>query len=143
MYGEEADLCQRARQMGARPTITPTATIIHHGGASETNRADQLIKLLAGKITLMRRHWSELSAFVGRLLYLVFPLTRLVLYGTLGTLLGRADFQLKGHTWHQVWQSRHRWINGWTDVVASSAHDNSSPDAFGSSFDRENVRPHW
>jgi N-acetylglucosaminyl-diphospho-decaprenol L-rhamnosyltransferase len=116
MYGEEADLCQRARQIGARPTITPTATIIHHGGASETNRADQLIKLLAGKITLMRRHWSALSAFMGRLFYLVFPLTRLALYGTLGTLLGRTDFQLKAHLWHQVWRSRHRWINGWSDV---------------------------
>ncbi|KAB2846675.1 MAG: glycosyltransferase family 2 protein, partial [Hyphomicrobiaceae bacterium] len=35
MYGEEADLCLRARQMGARPRITPTSTIIHLGGASE------------------------------------------------------------------------------------------------------------
>ena len=36
MYGEDADLCLRAARLGARPMITPEATIIHHGGASET-----------------------------------------------------------------------------------------------------------
>ena len=56
MYGEEADLCIRARRFGARPAITPTATIIHHGGASEPDRAEQRIKVLAGRISLMRRH---------------------------------------------------------------------------------------
>jgi N-acetylglucosaminyl-diphospho-decaprenol L-rhamnosyltransferase len=29
MFGEEADLCMRARKLGARPKITPAATIIH------------------------------------------------------------------------------------------------------------------
>jgi len=123
MYGEEADLCLRASQTGARPTVTPTATIIHHGGASETNRAEQIIKLLAGKVTLMRRHWSVSAAFVGRLLYLAFPLTRLACYGTLGTLSGRANFQLKAHLWYQVWRSRHRWINGWSDAGANGVHE--------------------
>ena len=65
MYGEEADLCHRARQIGARPMITPTATIIHYGGASEAEKTDKRIKLLAGKITLMRRHWSALPTLRG------------------------------------------------------------------------------
>ena len=31
MYGEEADLCLRARALSAKPAVTPEATIIHYG----------------------------------------------------------------------------------------------------------------
>ena len=113
MYGEEADLCHRARQIGARPMITPTATIIHYGGASEADKTDKRIKLLAGKITLMRRHWPALSTSVGRLLYSTAPVIRLLVYGTLSLLLGRADFKRTAQTWRQVWRGRQRWVNGW------------------------------
>ena len=120
MYGEEADLCQRARQFGARPTITPSATIIHHGGASETDKTDQRIKLLASKLTLIRRHWPASFAFAGRLLFLVSSLVRWLIYETLGTLLRRTDFQRNAQTWHEVWRSRRRWINGWNDGIATT-----------------------
>ena len=60
MYGEEADFCLRARQIGAQPMIAPTATIVHYGGVSEPDQADKHIKLLAGKVTLMTRHWPAL-----------------------------------------------------------------------------------
>ena len=120
MYGEEADLCQRARRVGARPTITPTATIIHYGGASETDKAEQRIKVLASKVTLIRRHWSASSAFAGRLLLLMSALVRLVSYSVFGALLGRSKFQRNAQTWREVWRNRHRWINGWSDVGATS-----------------------
>ena len=45
MYGEEADLCLRARPLGARPRITPDARIVHYGGASERVRAEQIIRV--------------------------------------------------------------------------------------------------
>ena len=45
MYGEEADLCLRAKRLGARPVLAPQATIIHYGGASETKRASKMMKL--------------------------------------------------------------------------------------------------
>jgi len=44
MYGEEADLCLRAGHLGAKPIITPEATIVHYGGASEKVRADKMVK---------------------------------------------------------------------------------------------------
>jgi N-acetylglucosaminyl-diphospho-decaprenol L-rhamnosyltransferase len=113
MYGEEADLCHRARQLGARPTITPTATIIHYGAASEPDVPDKRIKLLAGKITLMKRQWFASSAFLGRLLYLTIPITRSVVFGALGSLLGRNDFQRTAQIWRKVWRGRQRWANGW------------------------------
>jgi GT2 family glycosyltransferase len=66
MYGEEADLCLRAAKLGAQPTVTPTATIVHYGGASEKSHADKMIKMLAGKVTLMRRHWTPGKFAIGR-----------------------------------------------------------------------------
>lgn len=120
MYGEEADLCLRARRVGARPKITPTATIIHYGGASEPDKADQKIKLLAGKTTLMKRHWSGFSLFAGRLLFPLLPVSRMIGYGALGALFRRTDFKDEARVWREVWRSRRRWIRGWTDVEATS-----------------------
>ena len=61
MYGEEADLCLRARTFGARPVVTPEATIIHYGGASEAVRARQARAPIdgesdVGKASLAFRH---------------------------------------------------------------------------------------
>ena len=39
MYGEEQDLCLRARAAGARPRMTPEATIVHYHGASSRRAA--------------------------------------------------------------------------------------------------------
>jgi len=55
MYGEEADLCLRARALGARPRITPEAEIIHYVGASETAHARKLIRVITPKTTPPRR----------------------------------------------------------------------------------------
>jgi N-acetylglucosaminyl-diphospho-decaprenol L-rhamnosyltransferase len=122
MYGEEADLCLRARRLGACPTVTPAASIIHYGGASETDKTDQRIKVLASKVTLVNRHWSKSSALAGRLLFLMIPLVRLVAYETLSVLLSRR-FQRNAQTWREVLRSRDRWINGWSDVAATSPND--------------------
>ena len=138
MYGEEADLCQRARQSRRATDVTPTATIIHYGGASESDKADQRIKVLASKITLMRRQWSALSAFAGRLLYLMASAHSIgCLWYSLGPLLGRADFQRNAQTWRQVWRSRQRWINGWSDIGATNPQGGLSPNALDFGVDRE------
>jgi N-acetylglucosaminyl-diphospho-decaprenol L-rhamnosyltransferase len=121
MYGEEADLCRRARKLGAQPTITPAATIIHHGRASEPDYAEQRIKVLAGRITLMRRHHSGLMAFSARALYLMLPLLRLFGYGAAAAAFGSAHFCRQAKDWRDVWKNRQRWINGWSDAAVSSA----------------------
>ena len=56
MYGEEQDLCRRARAAGARPRMTPEATIVHYHGAS-SRRADREIMTLKARVTLIRRHF--------------------------------------------------------------------------------------
>lgn len=65
MYGEEADLCLRARKQGIRGVICPEATIIHYGGASEAIRATKMVRLFRAKAQLFRRHWSPAAARVG------------------------------------------------------------------------------
>ena len=69
MYGEEADLCLRSAKLyGAKPMVTPDATIIHYGGASEKVRADKMVRLLTAKVKLIRKHWPPMMALIGTVL---------------------------------------------------------------------------
>lgn len=76
MYGEEADLCLRARRLGARPGITPDATIVHYGGASERVRADKLVRLLAAKRRLIERQFGYSRRAVALALLAAWPASR-------------------------------------------------------------------
>lgn len=105
MYGEEADLCLRARALGIRPIVTPDATIVHHGGASETVRADKMVRLLQAKVLLIRRHWPMGRREAGAMLLRLWPLTRMwawrfaAAFGASGGL----------ETWREVWRRRAEW----------------------------------
>jgi GT2 family glycosyltransferase len=121
MYGEEADLCLRARKLGARPMISPTATIIHHDGSSESDRAERRIKVLAGRVTLIRRHWPGFSYRLGRALYYVVPLSRWLVYGAAGVILAKTKYARQAQVWSDVWRGRRRWINGWNDTAINKA----------------------
>src|SRR5204862_107439 len=59
MYGEDADLCLRARALGYRPMITPDAEIMHLVGASTAKRADKTVAVMRAKATLVRDHWAK------------------------------------------------------------------------------------
>jgi GT2 family glycosyltransferase len=113
MYGEEADLCERARQVGARPIVTPTATIVHYGGASETSSVDKAVKLLRGHITLINRHWSPATRALGRALLLLCPLIRARGYRLAARATGRADLTAKADSWRAIWNCRHVWVDGY------------------------------
>lgn len=111
MYGEEADLCLRARAFGARPRITPEAAIVHHGGASETERADRVARILRGKAGVIRRHVPGLRGRAALWLNRVWPLTRWAAATLMGALPGR-----KAETaavWREVWRRRAEWAEGW------------------------------
>jgi GT2 family glycosyltransferase len=93
MYGEETDFCLRARALGARPVITPEATILHHGGASEATRAGKMIKLLAAKVTLVRRHWSPALVSAGVALLALWPLSRWLSLAAAAAVTSRAPLR--------------------------------------------------
>jgi len=113
MYGEEADLCLRARAYGARPLMTPGVEIVHYKGASEKVRADKLVRLMRGKISLLDVHMTGLAHPVGRLLLSLWPLSRAVY----STLLGRRE---SARTWREVWSRRGEWRDGWPRDIATS-----------------------
>lgn len=112
MYGEEADLCLRAKSLGIRPLITPEATIVHYGGASEPVRADKMVRLLRAKTELIKRHFSPASREAGQLLLRLWPLSRYLVLTAIATLTGMAGPRKKAYIWREVWRRRAEWRNG-------------------------------
>jgi GT2 family glycosyltransferase len=108
MYGEEADFCLRARKFGAKPMVTPEATIIHYGGASEKILADKMVKLLKAKRLLMKNHWSASTYFLGKLIFQMYPFNRMLMSKTLG--LFKKNFRKNQDVWRELWQRRKEWL---------------------------------
>ncbi|MEO0369819.1 MAG: glycosyltransferase family 2 protein [Pseudomonadota bacterium] len=112
MYGEEADLCLRARAAGHAPMMTPDAVIVHYGGASDTVRADKMVRLLRAKTELVKRHFAPGTRHLGRALFALWPLSRWIATGLAGTVLGRESLRTKSKTWGEIWQRRAEWRDG-------------------------------
>lgn len=110
MYGEEADLCRRARAAGARPRMTPEATIIHYAGAASKLRSDKQILVLKARITLARRHLPRWQRPLAVFLLRHWPLSRKWGGGILARLTGRGG-EAAAH-WGAVWDARAGWQDG-------------------------------
>jgi GT2 family glycosyltransferase len=95
MYGEEADLCLRAKNIGARPMITSEATIIHYGGASERVFADKLVRLLKAKGLLIDMHFPSGLRQIGRWLLFLWPVRRYCIHAVLAALGRRASVEAR------------------------------------------------
>jgi GT2 family glycosyltransferase len=108
MYGEEADLCARAHALGARPTFTPTATIIHHGDGSAAQRSDIRVLLLQSKIALARRSDGARRARLIAWLYLAAVAIRTLAYGMAAHLLPR--HRDAAALWRDTWRRRAEWF---------------------------------
>lgn len=114
MYGEEADLCLRARrELGARPAVTSTATIVHHGGASERTRTGKMVKLLAAKTTLVRRHWHPLLAPLGVALIAAWPRSRRLALSVAARLTGSDTHRAAAATWGEIAAQTSQWSAGY------------------------------
>jgi GT2 family glycosyltransferase len=121
MYGEEADLCLRARRIGAKPLATPDATIVHYGGASEATRVGKMIKLLAAKATLIARHWPRGSASFGQFLLMLWPLSRWVACEFGARVMGDPVKREAAKTWRAIWQAREEWQSGYPEPAKNDA----------------------
>lgn len=116
MYGEEADLCLRAKALGARPRITPEAEIVHYGGASERARTDKMVKLLAAKMSLIQRHMSGPRRQAASLLLQAWPLSRAIATSARAAFDRRPASRDLAATWQKIWTKRASWRNGWPDA---------------------------
>lgn len=114
MYGDEVDLCMRARRHGARPRYTPDAKIIHYGGGSESSSEDKLVKVFRGRITVMKVHWHPAKARLGRWIMVATAGLRAVASSVLRPPQRRGGGR-DGHTdiWPAVFRRRGEWSPGW------------------------------
>lgn len=113
MYGEEADLCLRARAKGFQPKITPDAEIIHYGGASDTVRSDKMVRLMRSKMELVKRHFTPIGRPIGRAALALWPLSRAMTWKLI-SLTGRVGAREKAGTWFDIWARRDEWKNGYS-----------------------------
>lgn len=125
MYGEEADLCLRARREGVTGLICPAATIVHHGGASEPVRADKLVRLFRAKAQLFRRHWSPAIAGVLVALLRLWAGSRALAFAAAS--LFRHRYEAARSTWREVSRRRGEWLTvagpGASSVLAPPVRD--------------------
>jgi GT2 family glycosyltransferase len=108
MYGEDVDLSIRAARAGFTPMITPAATITHVVGASSSSLSAKRKLLLAGKVTLMNKHWSPAAAWLGRTLL------------TIGTGIRAMGSRVTGRnsSWSDAWSERRAWNAGWPAITS-------------------------
>lgn len=111
MYGEDWDLCLRAKALGATCLFCPDAEIIHYGGASEPVRTDKIIRLFNTKVKLFRRHWSPVKAWILVEFLKVWAL-RSLLVNRIAGKCGYPDRRNEGDAWAQVWRRRKEWLCG-------------------------------
>lgn len=116
MYGEEADLCLRAKKLGFNPAVTPNAVIVHYGGASEKVRADKMVRLLAAKAELVQEHWSTLKRPLGRQLLRAWVLSRITALSLISLLPGGKSTATRDAlaTWKEIWVRSDEWVKGYS-----------------------------
>lgn len=104
LYGEDVDLCLRARTLGARPMFTDYAAYAHKGGGSSASSAHRMVLILHGKATLIRKHMGRRSAAFS----LAMLSAGVALRAALEAVTGR-----KPVVWKAVWSERASWSRGW------------------------------
>lgn len=110
MYGEEADLCLRAREIiGARPRVTPEAVIIHYNGASQTVRADKMVRLLRAKHDLIGRHFPAWQRPLASALFAASPASRRLVLGLAVRSGLRPKAAESARVWDEIWARRKEW----------------------------------
>lgn len=80
MYTEEVDLCYRIHQAGWKLYWVPSSVIIHYGGQSTAQVAEQMfLHLYQSKLKFFRKHYGRFSAVGYKTILSIASLARLVL----------------------------------------------------------------
>lgn len=116
MYGEEADLCLRARAFGAQPRITPEAEIVHYVGASSSVRSDKMVRLIKAKTTLVRRHFPAWQRPLGMALLRLWAFTRCQAARVRAGLSGQDRHRATAQSWAEIWARRDSWRDGYPEA---------------------------
>lgn len=106
MYGEEVDLCLRAKIYNASPILYPDACIIHYGGASERSHPDKGVRIMRAKVRLIYKHTSRPRRYISILLLASWPLSR----SFASRAVAFVSKQEPRVDWAQIWQRRNEWL---------------------------------
>lgn len=119
VYGEDADLCLRAKaQTGRGCAITPDAVMVHAVGASSASRPDKLELLLKGRVALARAHLRGWKGPAG---------AWLIVWGVwVRSLIERLGLS-KRTNWREVWRRRERWREGYQPFSEQQAALSAKP----------------
>lgn len=112
MYGEEADLCLRAKSLGYRPMITPDAQIMHLVGASsKSSRVNHYVMIAKARVTLIQDHWPATTVAFGRAMMTLWAGLRAYGLSALARTTGRKKETAK--VWRAIWDDRANWLQGY------------------------------
>ncbi|PQO28770.1 glycosyltransferase family 2 protein [Blastopirellula marina] len=109
MYGEDTDLCLRARKHGAKCFVYPEAQLIHHGGRSEKVRADKMIRLFRAKHQLFQKHWKPGFVKFGARMLVFWAFTRYLALSVLG--IASSSYRQRAAEWYSVFARRQEYCN--------------------------------
>ena len=112
MYGEEADLCLRARRLGFHPMITPDAQIMHLVGAASASKTGKRVLVTKARMTLIRDHWPRGLVPLGVTMMWLWGAVR-VSAAWLQARLRRPRDQERLAYWREVWAQRADWLAGY------------------------------
>ena len=80
MYSEEVDYCYRLRKAGWRLYWVPQAVVVHYGGQSTGQIADEMfLQLYQNKLLYFRKHYGRAGALAYKFILLLASSTRLAL----------------------------------------------------------------
>jgi GT2 family glycosyltransferase len=103
LYGEDADFCRRAEDLGYRPVVVPAARVQHDGGGSTGGGGTKLSMVWAGRVTYLRRHWPAWQATLG---------VAALQGGALLRATGETVLRSSHDRWRTVWRRRRDWRPG-------------------------------
>src|SRR5262249_54755740 len=104
VYGEDVDLCIRAKRLLGATLFTGFARYVHRGGASWASEAQRGLGIMRGKVNLYRQHLPPLRGRLARFL-LLWGVGLRAMVETLG--LARTGI------WRDLWRQRDLWRCGW------------------------------
>ncbi|MBM7068990.1 glycosyltransferase family 2 protein [Actibacterium sp. 188UL27-1] len=112
MYGEEADLCLRAKAKGYSPMITPDAEIMHIFGAAESVNGEKATRVAKARTTLIRDHCKPFAAPFG--VFTMWLWSAIRHYGlSTAARLNPGKFAHRAEQWGVVWAKRRDWLKGY------------------------------
>ena len=104
LYGEDVDLCIRAKRLSGATLFTGFARYVHRGGASSAGDSQRWIAILRGRVSLYRQHLPPLGGRLARCL---------LLGGVALRAMAEKSRLASTGMWRELWRNRDIWRRGW------------------------------